>query len=200
VYDRWARPDWLYPLVERGTERARRRAVERLDLERGDTVLDVGCGPGVNFDVLRAAVGHEGRVVGEDLSAGMVARAWRRVREQGWENVHVVRADATGDVLRPGTADAAVSTLALSTMLDADAVVGAVRRALGPAGRLAVLDCRPHQHGPLRVWNPLLQLELVELVDWNPDSDVEASLRRGFGTVTVESWFGGAVYVALATP
>jgi hypothetical protein len=38
------------------------------------------------------------------------------------------------------------------------------------------------------------------LVDWNPDSDVEASLRRGFGTVTVESWFGGAVYVALATP
>lgn len=199
VYDRWTRPDWLYPLVERGTVRFRRRAVERLDLERGDTVLDVGCGPGVNFGLLRAAVGREGRVVGVDLSAGMVARARRRARDRGWRNVHVVRADATGDVLRPGTADAAVSTLALSTMPDADAVVGAVRRALGPAGRMAVLDCRPHQHGPLRGWNPLLRLELVELVDWNPDSDVEASLRRGFGTVTVESWFGGAVYVTLAT-
>jgi hypothetical protein len=97
-------------------------------------------------------------------------------------------------------ADAALSTLAPSAMPDADRVCESARRALAEDGRFAVLDCRPHRHGPLRLWNPLFRLELIELVDWNPETDVEASLRRAFGTVTVESRLGWAWYLALATP
>ena len=45
-------------------EPLRREAVARLNLGRGDTVLDVGCGTGLSFALLDDAVGHQGRIVG----------------------------------------------------------------------------------------------------------------------------------------
>jgi ubiquinone/menaquinone biosynthesis C-methylase UbiE len=41
----------------------REEAVRALDLERGDTVVDVGCGTGLNFPFLQEAIGPEGRIV-----------------------------------------------------------------------------------------------------------------------------------------
>src|SRR6516165_285111 len=48
----------------------RKRAVDRLNLRRGDRVLEVGCGTGMNFSFLRDAVGPEGSIYGVDLSEG----------------------------------------------------------------------------------------------------------------------------------
>jgi ubiquinone/menaquinone biosynthesis C-methylase UbiE len=97
-------------------EPVRRRAVARLGLGRGDTVLDIACGTGLSLALLRGAVGPGGRVVGIEQSPEMIERARRRVAEQGWHNVQLVlspveeaalglRADAalfhfTHDVLR----------------------------------------------------------------------------------------------------
>jgi ubiquinone/menaquinone biosynthesis C-methylase UbiE len=53
----------------------RRRAAQRLGLNPGDRVLEIGCGTGRNLPYLREAVGPEGRIYGVDLSAGMLAKA-----------------------------------------------------------------------------------------------------------------------------
>ena len=87
VYDRWG--DWqiLYRVISRVNEVPRRRASDRLGLTGGETVLEVGCGPGVNFPLVRNRVGSNGRVVGVDISSGMTRRATQRQSEQGWKNV-----------------------------------------------------------------------------------------------------------------
>lgn len=72
----------------------RRRAVQRLKLERGGHVLDMGCGTGASFGDLRSIVGATGRVTGVELSEQMAAVARRRVEDNGWTNVEVVVGDA----------------------------------------------------------------------------------------------------------
>lgn len=73
----------------------RRRVIERLGLQPGDSVLDMGCGTGASFAALREAVGSTGRVTGIELSNEMAAVARRHIADQGWDNVEVVIGDAT---------------------------------------------------------------------------------------------------------
>jgi ubiquinone/menaquinone biosynthesis C-methylase UbiE len=72
--------------------RWQRMAVDRLELQPGETVIDVGCGTGLTFPLLEAAVGETGKIVGIELSPEMVSQARERVAAQGWENVSVIEA------------------------------------------------------------------------------------------------------------
>ena len=88
-------------------EPVRRRAVERLALKAGDTVLDIGCGTGLSLALLQRAVGTCGRIVGIEQSPEMIALARRRVAQQGWCNVALVEASAANARIA-SPADAAI--------------------------------------------------------------------------------------------
>lgn len=75
-------------------EGVRKRAVAALQLKTGQTVIDVGCGTGASFARLGAAVGRDGRVVGVDQSAGMLAVAAKRIADAGWTNIELIEAPA----------------------------------------------------------------------------------------------------------
>lgn len=85
---------WYDRAVERATGRLRRAAVARLALSEGARVLDLGCGTGLSFPLLRAAVGNSGVVYGVDASRDMLAVAHQRCSRAGWENVRLLEADA----------------------------------------------------------------------------------------------------------
>jgi len=68
-------------------EPVRRRAVAWLAPRPGDTVLDVGCGTGLSFELLQSAVGKEGRIIGIEQSPEMIDLARHRAERQGWHNV-----------------------------------------------------------------------------------------------------------------
>lgn len=70
----------------------RRRVVGLLRLVPGETVLDVACGTGLSFPLLREAVGAEGRVIGVELSPEMLEVARQRVARAGWTNVTLIEA------------------------------------------------------------------------------------------------------------
>ncbi len=72
----------------------RARAVQRLGLQPGDSVIDAGCGMGSNFPFLCAAVGPAGRVVGVDISPYLAAKARQFVLKRKWPNVEVIVAAA----------------------------------------------------------------------------------------------------------
>lgn len=198
LYDWWAEHASLYAVVTRLSRPLREDAVDALDLAGGETVLDVGCGPGTNFGPLREAVGTGGRVVGLDLSRGMVRRARERVREAGWGNVTVVRADATDPPLADGRFDAAVATLALTAMSDAGAAARGVRRALAADGRFAVVDATLGEADhPLAA--RLLAPVYRRVANWNPGVDVLEALRSAFGEAGVLARHdAGTTVVALA--
>lgn len=70
----------------------RSRAVDALRLRRGATVIDLCTGTGSSLPYLAAAVRVEGRVVGIDISPGMLDRARRRC--ESLRQVELVEADA----------------------------------------------------------------------------------------------------------
>lgn len=196
VWDRWA--EW-YGLSERDFEPMRMTAIDHLGLGPGDRVLDVGCGPGVNFQALRRAVGEEGEILAIDYSPAMVANARSRVDDAGWKNVTVVEDDATTADLGRGY-DAAVSTLAMSVMPDVRAAVENVHRSLSPGGKLVVFDLRTIPSGPARILNPFLWRFFYWFANWNPDGDVRATLGAVFEeATTVETYGAGAAYTAIGS-
>lgn len=123
-YGRWAT---LYDGLARftpGIGRLRREAAAALDLDRGDTVVDLGCGTGANLPYLREAVGPTGAVVGVDLTRGMLDRARRLVDAAGWRNVHVVQGDATRPPVAGGGGDPVIDGVAGIDGVLASFVVG----------------------------------------------------------------------------
>ncbi|WP_026046272.1 class I SAM-dependent methyltransferase [Halorubrum sp. T3] len=115
-YDAWARAyDW-FARATASVGGVRAACVDALDLSPGDTVVEFGCGPGVNLPALRDVVGPNGRVVGVDVSPRMLDRAAGLVERRGWENVSLVEADAE----RPpvAAADGVLATFVTSLFSD----------------------------------------------------------------------------------
>ncbi len=201
LYDWWSRNTWalrgLYGFVFLGRERTfRRRSVAALDLDAGDSVLELGCGPGNSFERLRAAVGPDGRVVGADYSRGMVRRAAERVATAGWDNVHVIRTDATRPGVGADAFDAVYAAMSVSAMPDPAAAIEAAAACLAPGGRLAVLDARPFQQVPLSALNPVAKPLFERLTDWRPGVDIPGAIGSKFADSTVDSYHFGSIYVA----
>lgn len=121
-YGTWSRVyDW-FARATASVGGVRVGCVRALDLEPGDTVVEFGCGPGVNIPALREAVGPAGHVVGVDLTGPMLDRARRLVERRGWRNVSLVRGDATTPPV--GRADAVLATFVTSLFPNSGAVVG----------------------------------------------------------------------------
>jgi demethylmenaquinone methyltransferase/2-methoxy-6-polyprenyl-1,4-benzoquinol methylase len=203
VYDWWSRHPHLlnafYSVVFFGREATiRRRSVDALGLGRGDRVLELGSGPGNSLGALRERVGPDGVVVGVDASDGMTRLAAGHVQEEGWENVHVVRGDATRPGVRTGAFDAVYAAMSLTAMPEPLAAVDAARDALRPGGRLVVLDAQPFQHLPWRLLNLVLVPVFERLTNWVPDVDVPAGITERFAETSVETYTDGTLFVASA--
>jgi demethylmenaquinone methyltransferase/2-methoxy-6-polyprenyl-1,4-benzoquinol methylase len=203
VYDWWSdHPgvlDLLYDLALLGREREfRRRSVDALELRPGERVLELGCGTGNSFAALRDAVGPDGLVVGVDASRGMVTSAAERIRRAGWENVHVVRGDASRPCVGADQFDAAYAAMSLSAMPDPGGVVDETATRLRPGGRLVVLDARPFQDRPWTALNPVVVPVSKWLTNWVPEVDLLDCLGRSFDSVAVTSANGGSILVARA--
>ena len=82
--------DELAPTYDYATRRidgVRARAIEALQLQPGDVVLDAGCGTGFCFEMIENAIGPRGKLIGIEPSPAMLARASGRVDDAGWKNV-----------------------------------------------------------------------------------------------------------------
>jgi ubiquinone/menaquinone biosynthesis C-methylase UbiE len=117
----------------------RRKAVTRLGLKPGDTVLEVGCGTGRNLRLLREAVGSSGLVLGVDASPGMLARASRLVSKHDWANVRLMQQDAARLTL-DAEIDGALFSLSYSVLPDRESTLENVWEMLRPDARLVVMD------------------------------------------------------------
>ena len=118
----------------------RRRGLVRaaLGAQRGDRVLDVGCGPGFYVTELLEVVGSDGWVVGVDASADMLAVAGERA--QGHDNVEFVEADATSLPVGNASFERALCVQVLEYVRDVSAALREMYRALRPRGRVVVWD------------------------------------------------------------
>lgn len=75
-------------------EPIRRSAIGRLKLLPNVTVLDVGCGTGLSFELLEHAVGQRGHIIGIEQCPEMLEIALSRVADRGWTNIRLCNTSA----------------------------------------------------------------------------------------------------------
>src|SRR5271165_6688442 len=112
----------LYPAPGYPQRAQRLRAVQALGLHAGDSVIDIACGTGLNFQLIEEAIGPHGRIVGVDLTDAMLSRAQDRIAKKGWSNISLVQADAV-DFRFPAEIDAILSTYAMSQVPECAEVI-----------------------------------------------------------------------------
>jgi demethylmenaquinone methyltransferase/2-methoxy-6-polyprenyl-1,4-benzoquinol methylase len=188
----------LYYLVGIREFAYREKAVEALALQPGDTVVEIGCGTGLNFPLIQKKIGTGGRIVGVELTPAMAEKARRRGYRNGWLNVEVVNEDAASFVFPDGVG-AVLSTFALTLVPEHDTVIRRAAAALPAGGRMAVLDFKRSDHWPdwlvrwfVRILQPFaVTLDLADRHPWE-------SMERHMKIVRFEEMYFGGVYVCAA--
>lgn len=137
----------LYYLIGYRQWAYRKLAVDALQLGLGDTVVEIGCGTGLNFGLLQGVVGPHGRIVGVDMNDGMLAQAHRRVERRSWSNVELVHSDAASFEF-PEEVDGIISTFAITLVPEFDEVIQRGVGALASGRRFAILDFKRPEWPP----------------------------------------------------
>jgi SAM-dependent methyltransferase len=115
-----------------------RRLLAGLELEPGEAVLDVACGPGSATRLAAVAVGPIGKVTGVDLSPAMlgIAQAKPALPDAAPIDYHEAPADRLP--VADGAFDAAVCQQGLQFFPDRPAALREMARALRPGGRVGI--------------------------------------------------------------
>ncbi|MXO65311.1 methyltransferase domain-containing protein [Altererythrobacter endophyticus] len=124
-----------------GIGREREALINELGLKTGNTVIDLCCGTGKNFESILKVIGASGSIIGVDLSRGMLSKARRKAERAGWSNVELIEADVEAwDI--PSDVDAVVSTFSLEMVPQYAQVIERTSAALRPGGRLGLLGLK----------------------------------------------------------
>ena len=106
----------------------------------GATVVDVGCGAGMDLLLAARAVGPAGRAIGVDMTEAMAGRARSGARASGLTNVEVRLGDAMALPVDSGSVDFVISNGVLNLTPDKRVAFGEVFRILKPGGEFLYAD------------------------------------------------------------
>ncbi|MFF7468848.1 methyltransferase domain-containing protein [Streptomyces sp. NPDC008092] len=112
--------------------------MELLDVQPGQTALDVGCGPGTDLPALAERVGASGTVIGVDSDPAMLAEARRRTGHL--PTVRIREADAHALPVERGTVDRAKVDRVLMHVTDPAGVLEQLRLVTRPGARIGLAE------------------------------------------------------------
>lgn len=120
-------------LVKRRIE----RAINHMNIADTDLILDLGIGTGVSLNFYPA---DRGRIVGVDLSAGMLREARKKIRERKLERASVFQANALQLPFADDTFDHVFISHVISVVSDPYMLVREAQRVARPGARIVVVN------------------------------------------------------------
>ena len=199
IYRGWAeRYDLIanvYTLIGHRINSYRKRAVDSLNLNDGDTVVDLACGTGLNFSCLQKAVGPKGNIIGVDITDAMLKKAEGRIDAHGWKNVELVHCDAENYKF-PNHIDGVLSTFALGYVPNYDGLIKRIYDALPVNGRFAELSFKEPKG---KLARKLLLKALSPFLDRQEGNEsgtqVWKSVEDHFDKTTFQEFYFGTTYI-----
>jgi ubiquinone/menaquinone biosynthesis C-methylase UbiE len=142
-------PTWLAgslesPLMDKliGTQ----TTLDRIGLQSGQRVLEVGPGPGRLLIPAAERVLPGGEAVGLDIQPGMIARLEARAAQAGVTNLTAIVGDATQQHLPAESFDVVFLCTVLGEIPDCEAALRQCYSALKPGGLLSITEIFPDPH------------------------------------------------------
>ena len=165
--------------------------VRSIGVKPGMTVADVGTGVGYMLPHLSAAVGPEGKVLGEDIFDDFLAKARKASADAGLTNVTFVKGTEKSANLPAGGVDVILALDSYHHFNSPRDLLASFKAALKPNGRLAIVEYYKRQ-GAMGGGNGALTH--IRLDDADLIKEVEAS---GFSLVEEHEHIPKSQYVAL---
>ncbi len=128
--------EWDYTFTAEDLDRLR-HLVGKIGVSDGMHILDLGCGTGILFDMLRRAVGDEGSVTGVDFSIEMAQKAHRNFP---FPNVSVVDADATALPFKDSSFDMIVAFAAFPHFSNQQRALDEAHRVLKANSKIYIIQ------------------------------------------------------------
>ena len=159
-----------------------------IDLQPGQTVLDLGSGGGIDVLLSAKRVGPTGKVFGLDMTDEMLTLARENQRKAGATNVEFLKGTIEAIPLPDQSVDVIISNCVINLSQDKDAVLREAFRVLKPGGRFAVSDVVVRGEVPLELRRSM-ELWVGCVAGALEENEYAAKLRgAGFESVEVEPW------------
>lgn len=113
-----------------------KHAIESLNLQPGQKILDVGVGTGLSLDIYPPYCS----VVGIDLSADMLRKAVKRVKKNGYDHITLLEMDATHLAFPDNAFDYVIATFVISVVPDPIKVLAEMKRVNKKEGKIVIVN------------------------------------------------------------
>jgi arsenite methyltransferase len=159
-----------------------------IQLEPGQTVLDLGSGGGIDVLLSAKRVGPSGKVYGLDMTDEMLALARENQRKAGATNVEFLKGTIEAIPLPDRSVDVLVSNCVINLSPDKDAVLREAFRVLKPGGRFAVADVVVQGEVP-ETLRRSLEMWVGCVAGALQDTEYVSKLQAaGFADIEVDPW------------
>ena len=159
------------------------------DLKEGETVLDLGSGAGIDAFLAAKKVGYQGRVIGVDITADMVAQGRRLAAQHGFANVDFRLGDIEHLPVESASVDVVISNCVINLTPDKLVSFKEIYRVLKPGGRILIADLvtagelPPEVRASAAAWTECIAGAMEK------EAYLETIRRAGFSEVTVVAEF-----------
>ena len=157
-------------LVKRRIE----RAINHMNIRPDDQILDLGIGTGVSLNFYPT---DRGRVIGVDLSAGMLREARKKIRERGLDNMFVFQANALELPFADSTFDHVFISHVISVVSDAVQLVREAQRVAKQGARIVIVNHFQSTNRFIALFEKWL-CPLCTKLGWRSDLALQDLVRR----------------------